>query len=558
MTKQPNNPELNMSASVNGSTLLPATLAALLLFGLQATAHAGSATWDHNPKNGDWNTARNWTLQTVPNGPDDVAIFESSATTEVALSAAVELNEIEFRPEAPSFIVSLSPNAPLTLSGKGITNLSTATEGLYAGGLSGGPGAITFRNRATVRGPVTMGTRSGGTSSRGVITFSDTSNASISSSADVEYINDAGGRDSLAGEIVFTGSSTAGKVFIENSGGLFARDSAKAFIIFMQSSNAGQSIIGDEGGEARHAPGGETDFMDSSSAADVEIFTGAPYNGGLGGSIKFFGDSTGGQCMLGLGAKGTLDISAHNPPGLTIGALVSANASKSAVVFLGGNNLVIGQTQYPFAEFNGAIEDGGVAGGVGGSITKIGPGSLTFTGANRFTGGTVVSAGAFTVANAGGSATGTGPVSITRGYLAGSGIIAGPVTIGTGNGSGAFLEPAYDYPRPRTLTIQNTLTFAADGTYIYSVEAPKNAVHADQVIAAGVTIEAGARFSFVGDKRQAVAVGTVFTVIDNTSASPIAGTFANLPDGSTFDAGPNTYLANYEGGDRNDLTLTVQ
>jgi len=44
-------------------------------------------------------------------------------------------------------------------------------------------------------------------------------------------------------------------------------------------------------------------------------------------------------------------------------------------------------------------------------------------------------------------------------------------------------------------------------------------------------------------------------VISNTSATPIAGTFANLPDGAILTVNGNNFQANYEGGD--DLTLTV-
>jgi hypothetical protein len=51
--------------------------------------------------------------------------------------------------------------------------------------------------------------------------------------------------------------------------------------------------------------------------------------------------------------------------------------------------------------------------------------------------------------------------------------------------------------------------------------------------------------------------GTVFTAISNTSANPITGTFTNLPDDSTFTVGGNTYQVDYQGGDGNDLTLTV-
>jgi hypothetical protein len=49
----------------------------------------------------------------------------------------------------------------------------------------------------------------------------------------------------------------------------------------------------------------------------------------------------------------------------------------------------------------------------------------------------------------------------------------------------------------------------------------------------------------------------MFIAISNTSANPIAGTFANLSDGSTFTAGRNNYQVSYSGGDGNDLTLTV-
>jgi hypothetical protein len=49
----------------------------------------------------------------------------------------------------------------------------------------------------------------------------------------------------------------------------------------------------------------------------------------------------------------------------------------------------------------------------------------------------------------------------------------------------------------------------------------------------------------------------VFTVIDNTAAVPISGSFSNLPDEGTIMAGNNTFQADYQGGDGNDLILTV-
>ena len=73
----------------------------------------------------------------------------------------------------------------------------------------------------------------------------------------------------------------------------------------------------------------------------------------------------------------------------------------------------------------------------------------------------------------------------------------------------------------------------------------------------GVTIDSGAQFNFVALANKTLRPGKVFVAISNTSANPITGTFTNLPDGSTFTVGSNTYQVSYEGGDGNDLTLTV-
>jgi hypothetical protein len=72
-----------------------------------------------------------------------------------------------------------------------------------------------------------------------------------------------------------------------------------------------------------------------------------------------------------------------------------------------------------------------------------------------------------------------------------------------------------------------------------------------------MTINSGALFSFTDLGSAMLPTGTVFTAVDNTAATPIAGTFGNLADGSTFTIGSNTYQADYQGGDGNDLTLTV-
>ena len=77
------------------------------------------------------------------------------------------------------------------------------------------------------------------------------------------------------------------------------------------------------------------------------------------------------------------------------------------------------------------------------------------------------------------------------------------------------------------------------------------------MVAFGVTINSGASFAFRGTTQGALQAGLVLTAIDNTSATPISGTFSNLSDGAILTANGNNFQASYEGGDGNDLTLTV-
>jgi hypothetical protein len=146
-------------------------------------------------------------------------------------------------------------------------------------------------------------------------------------------------------------------------------------------------------------------------------------------------------------------------------------------------------------------------------------------------------------------------VNVNAGTLGGKGIITGATTIGTGSGSGAFLAPGVISNEVGKLTVKKTLTFKSDSTYSYKLNT--NNGRADLVRAKGITIESGAQFAFQPKGNHVLTLGTVFTVLNNVSAAPISGTFANLPDNSTFTVGRNNYQVSYEGGDGNDLTLTV-
>src|SRR6185369_2781833 len=95
---------------------------------------------------------------------------------------------------------------------------------------------------------------------------------------------------------------------------------------------------------------------------------------------------------------------------------------------------------------------------------------------------------------------------------------------------------------PGTLTIRKSLALMPDATY--KVTMNSDTVTADKVSARGVKIS-GAEILLDDRAASVLPAGTAFTVINNTAATPISGTFANLADGTTVIVGNNTFQANY-------------
>jgi autotransporter-associated beta strand protein len=634
--------------------------------------YAGSATWNFNPTNGDWNTANNWTPATVPNGPSDTATFSSSGVTDVSISAGVEVDGIVFDSGAKAFTISNQPGVALTISGAGIANNSGVLHNFVNQEGPTSAGQLYFTNGATAGDAVIYTNQTVEPSGTifPLIQFEDSSTA-----GGAQFINMAGGGFARAGVIEFQGNSTAGNGTFQNTGvsgpnspQINFRDQASAgeavitnekstssyvnfydnstadhatitneahfgagFVFFHNNSTAGSATIINEGdttwdgntyfydtstagdgtfivdgslstdmgfggrvdfwanskagngtfivnaGQVPGAGGGVIylnnfssaengtfyvngglvsgafggrvifDIFDSTAATATLIANGGVGSGvGEGGGILFQDNSVGAQARVELFGNGFLDIRGHDTPELTIGSLEG-----DGLVFLGGANLSVGSNNLS-TTFSGVIDE--ASEGTTGALTKIGRGILMLTGANTYTGGTAIEGGKLVVNNRTGSGTGTGAVQVNAGILAGRGTIAGTVIVGTGSGAGAALAPGRRGAKTDTLTILGALTFQLDSTYKFELKSSTTA--ADKVVANGVTIT-GALFSFTDLGSGMLPTGTVFTVIDNTAATLIAGTFANLPDDSTITIGSNTFQANYEGGDGNDLTLIV-
>ena len=550
-----------------------AALILTLLLSTMSSSFAGSATWKASPATGDWFTATNWTPTTVPNGPADTATFASSNKTRPFIAFNAELNGIVFNPGASAFTImnALGTSPTLTISGAGITNNSGIVQN-FAFELAGAQ--ILFLNSATA-GSLTAFTTTnmtfGGTSTAGSATFTNNGLVTFTNTAtagDSNFTNNS--------VLIFDGDSTAGNGTFNNgtlntSGGFIqfgeiSTDAATAgngtFInpgsavntvggglVVLHFGTAGDATFINDGATASGGFAGETLFIDTGDAGNALLIANGGVNGGDGGSIQFATASTGDTAQVQVFGNGNLDISRHDAPGVTTGSIEGNGA-----VFLGANNLTVGRNNLT-KTFSGLIQDGGISGGTGGSLTKAGNRKLNLTNANTYTGGTTVTQGTLLVRNRTGSATGTGAVQVNAGTLGGTGTIAGAVTVGTGTSSGAILLAGNSTTSPGTLTVNNTLTFNSLSTYQCVLNRTRG--KASTLTALGVTITSNVPFTFVDTGTGTLATGTVFTVINNTSANPIFGTFSNLSDGSVFTSNGNNFQVSYTGGTGNDLTLTV-
>jgi len=437
--------------------------------------------------------------------------------------------------------------------------MSTAGNGVFInnGGGSGseGGGVTQFSDRSTAANGtfVTHGNTFPGIRSAEV-------SFGLSSSADNGHFTNngsavsgaVGGRTFLLGSGVVGIASTAAHATFINNGGTVsnAGGGSTELVGNLANPTAANGIFINNAGTVSGARGGGTNFNSGDAGNATLIANGGP---GDGGFIHFLGDPVGGMARVKVFGNGNLDVTrvSGGPVNDTIGSIEG-----DGLVFLGANNLTVGSNNLTTV-FSGKVQDGGAYGGTGGSLTKVGTGKLVLSHRNTYTGGTTIKRGKLMVNNIGGSGTGSGPVQVDGGWLGGKGIIAGAVTVGTGSGSGAVLAPGYVHGlgSPGALTIQSALTFSVDATY--NVDVNSSNATADEVVANGVTINSGAQFSFADLGSGTLTPGTVFTVINNTAATPIAGTFSNLPDGSIFTSNGNTYQVSYQGGDGNDLTLTV-
>ena len=143
---------------------MPRCIIALLL-GLVSSqmSRGGSATWNLNPTNGDWNTAENWTPTTVPNSETDVATFGQSNVTDISV-LSTEVDSVIFRADASPYaftVYNATDVAYLIFWGAGVIN-NSPNEQTFINLTSPFSATLQFRNSATAGDRVTYYSSAGG------------------------------------------------------------------------------------------------------------------------------------------------------------------------------------------------------------------------------------------------------------------------------------------------------------------------------------------------------------------------------------------------------------
>ncbi|MBV8899999.1 MAG: autotransporter-associated beta strand repeat-containing protein, partial [Verrucomicrobia bacterium] len=375
---------------------------------------AVSAVWLLNPGSGDWNPGTNWSTSPVaPVTAGDTATFNISTVTSLTLSGSVTIGSITFQPGASAFTINTN-GQNLAVEGIGIVNNSGKAQ------------AIT-NNGAAFQAGIT-----------GITIVA-------------------------AGSTQFLNASTAGSATITNYGGAFSGGSGGS-TQFLNASTAASATITNYGGDVFGARSGLTEFLGTSTAGNATITNNGGASGAEGGSTFFFDRSDGGTARAITNGNGSFDISGLTTAGMGIGSIEGSGNYflGSKMLSVGGNNLS--------TTVSGVIQDGGASGGTGGSLTKVGTGTLTLTGTNTYSGGTTISAGTLQLGNGGttGSIAGNVTDNAILAFSRSDAFTFGGVISGTGSvqqiGTGTAVLTANNTYTGGTTISAGTLQLGAGGT----------------------------------------------------------------------------------------------
>ncbi len=242
------------------SGIKPPLLLAFALFLLASSpAPAGSGTWILNPISSDWNTAANWSSNTVP-GPLDIATFAVSNQTEISITDGSSVGQVVFQGGASAYQIAALSNESLTVLDGGIDNESGIVQKLTAKGGDSGQGALIQLERGPLQGALQFTSEATSISDglSGIVWVLFNANAGTSN-----FINNGGLVAGVGGGQTNFVDAQASSATIINKAAL-VEGAGGGLTMFWNQATAGQAAITSEGATVVGAGGGITRFIDSS------------------------------------------------------------------------------------------------------------------------------------------------------------------------------------------------------------------------------------------------------------------------------------------------------
>ncbi len=346
----------------------------------------------------------------------------------------------------------------------------TIDQGICGGGVGPcGPGLALFANNSTA-GSATIVTQH-----NAALQFDDTSSAGnahitnngggntnfvdMSTAGNATIVNNGGGTTTFGIFLVGTDTATAGNANITNNvDGVTQFNAATTAGNATITNNSGGFLqFGTSGGFADTATAGNAIITNSGTVSFNSLTNAgnATITTNNGGNVFFFDATSGGNARFVTNAGGTFDMSALSSGGMTAGSIEGAGN-----YFLGAKQLTVGGNNLS-TTVSGVIADGGTSGGTGGSLVKVGTGTLTLAGINTYTGATTVDGGILQV---NGSIAQSSSVNVNSGgTLTGNGTVD-PTTIAIN--AGGTLAPGLPGQPGTSMTIAGNLAFQSGAIYM--------------------------------------------------------------------------------------------
>jgi fibronectin-binding autotransporter adhesin len=346
--------------------LLLQTVVCIALFGI--ANQASGQLWSPPVSEEGWNTATNWTPNTVPVA---TATFDVSNSAQINVSATAAVDTLHFTAAAPAYNFTLSDSTVIfELSGTGIINDSLTTVPTF----NAGDGSLVFGGNSTAANAI-INTNDGFTLFTGT-----------STGGQAQIINEVGGTldiSNLTATAMSAGSIEGGGTFLLGSK-----------ILTVGSNNLNTIVSGTiaDGGS-----NGGLGAVLTKVGTGVMVLTGVnTYSGGTtinGGRISVASDANLGTGSLIMNG-GELEITTTDSSFTSNKQITLLASGGTIAVDAGGSN------------WNGAISGAG-------SLTIDGPGTLTVTGENTYTGGTTINGAILATLND--LSLGTGALAIVNG-----------------------------------------------------------------------------------------------------------------------------------------------